>query len=120
MTSLMPRHVFVVFTNCTDGHEEEYNTWYNNRHQHDVVNVPGIISCQRLALSDSQVSLSKPSPWKYLAIYEIETEDLKSTLQTLEQRVGTSAMPLTEALDPNLLGWIYHPIGPVVHSSVPS
>jgi hypothetical protein len=116
----MRRHIFVVFTNCTEGHEEEFNAWYNNRHQHDVVKVPGIISCQRLALSDSQVSLSKRSPWRYLAIYEIETEDLKSTLQTLEQRVGTLAMPLTETLDPNLSAWIYHPIGPVVHSSAAS
>jgi hypothetical protein len=50
----MQKHQFVVLTNSVEGSDAEFNRWYNEQHQHDVIKVPGIKNCQRFALSDAQ------------------------------------------------------------------
>jgi hypothetical protein len=59
-------------------------------------------------------SLSRPSPWKYLALYEIETDDLAACLKELADRVGMPLVPMSDTLDPNLGSWVFHPIHPLV------
>ena len=41
-----PLHFF-AFTNPTSGKEDEYNTWYDEHHLKDVINVPGFVSARR-------------------------------------------------------------------------
>jgi len=105
----MAKHVFVVFTNAVDGKEAEYNSWYNDQHLPDVLDVPGFVSAQRFKLSDTQRAAG-PFPWRYLALYQIETDDLKKTLATLAERSGTSAMVMSDALAAERLAWVYDPI----------
>jgi hypothetical protein len=76
-----------------------------------VVSVPGIVAAQRFKLNDFQLGNGAPSPWKYLAIYEIETDDLKATFDGMTARVGTDGMVMTDALDMTSVGgFIYSPI----------
>lgn len=105
----MANHVFVVFTNPVEGKETTYNDWYDNRHLPDVLDVPGFVSAQRLRLSDTQRAAG-PFPWRYLALYEIETDDLAGTLATLGARSGTSAMVLSDALAEQRQAWVFDPI----------
>jgi hypothetical protein len=109
----MSKHVFVVFTNPVDGKEATYNDWYDNRHLPDVLDVPGFVSAQRFRLSDTQRAAG-PFPWRYLALYEIETDDLKQTLATLGARSGTSAMVISDSLAEQRLAWVFDPVTPVV------
>jgi hypothetical protein len=109
----MARHVFVVFTNPVEGKDASYNDWYDNRHLPDVLDVPGFVSAQRFRLSDTQRAAG-PFPWHYLALYEIETEDLKQTLATLGARSGTAAMVISDALAEQRLAWVFDPVTPVV------
>ena len=109
----MGKHVFVVFTNPVEGKEATYNDWYDNRHLPDVLDVPGFVSAQRFRLSDTQRAAG-PFPWRYLALYEIETDDLKQTLATLGARSGTSAMVISDSLAEQRLAWVFDPVTPVV------
>jgi len=109
----MARHVFVVFTNPVAGQEKTYNDWYTNQHLPDVLDVPGFVSARRFRLSDTQRAAA-PYPWRYMALYDIETDDLKGTLATLAERSGTPAMVLSEALAVERAAWVFEPITPLV------
>ncbi len=79
----MRKHFLLFFSNPIDGREEEYNKWYTDRHLHDVVKVPGFVSAQRFELSEAQ--MQEGIEYRYLAIYEIETDDIKSAIDALGQ-----------------------------------
>jgi hypothetical protein len=111
----MQKHVFVVFTNAVEGRENIYNKWYTDVHLKDVLKVPGIVAAQRFRLSDVQRD-APPFPWRYLALYEIETDDLNRTLAALRERAGTSAMVVSDAVAPERAGWFFQPITPKVEA----
>ncbi|MGA2411140.1 MAG: hypothetical protein ABSG46_12225 [Candidatus Binataceae bacterium] len=93
----MAKYTFVVLTNPTPGKEAEYNDWYNKIHIPDVLNVKGMVGAQRFKLADTQMG---PAPaHRYLAIYEIETDNLQETFDDLKSRSGTEDMVLTDAID---------------------
>lgn len=50
----MSRHVFAVLTNPVEGREPEFNAWYD-RHLHDILRLPGLVSAQRFQLSRNGV-----------------------------------------------------------------
>src|SRR5712692_5831572 len=72
----MAKYTFVVMTNPTAGKEAEFNEWYNKHHIPDVLNVPGFVCGQRFRLADTQMGGENSNVYKYLALYEIETDDL--------------------------------------------
>jgi len=106
--TLMEKHLFVGFTNPVEG-EEDANAWYSDVHLKDVLKVPGIVAAQRFKLSDVQRD-KPPFPWRYLALYEIETDDLNHTLAALRDRAGTTAMAISAAVAPDRVGWFFQPI----------
>ena len=105
----MEKHLFVGFTNRVEGQDDAFNAWYSDVHLKDVLKVPGIVTAQRFKLSDVQRD-QPPFPWRYLALYEIETDDLNHTLAALKKRAGTSAMVLSGAVAPDRVGWFFQPI----------
>jgi hypothetical protein len=62
--------LMVVFMEPEAGTEQEFNRWYNQHHVPERVSVPGILSARRYELSDGEGAL------KYLAIYELENEEV--------------------------------------------
>ena len=62
--------VMVVFMEPETGTEREFNEWYNEHHVPERVSVPGILSARRYELADGEGAL------KYLAIYELENEEV--------------------------------------------
>lgn len=74
----------VVLTEATSEDEEaEFNDWYDNTHLADVLKIPGFVAATRYRLSDAQPEGSNPATNKYLAIYEIESDDIQGTLDAL-------------------------------------
>jgi uncharacterized protein DUF4286 len=95
----MAKYTFVVMSNpTTPGQEAEFNEWYNKVHIPDVLNVPGFVAAQRFKLADTQFAAGKPAH-RYLALYEIETEDIKGSFNELQKRVGTADMFMSPAID---------------------
>jgi hypothetical protein len=93
----MAKYTFVVLTNPTSGNETEYNRWYNEQHIPDVLNVPGFVAAQRFKLADSETG--DKHPHRYLALYELETDDLAATLKELRARGGTNDMIMSDSID---------------------
>jgi hypothetical protein len=71
----------IVFSNCTEGKDEEFNRWYDEVHAPEVVRETPIIGCQRFRRSDAQ--MMEGSKHRYLAIYEFEV-DAKEIMQSFE------------------------------------
>ncbi|RJG40838.1 DUF4286 family protein [Mesorhizobium sp. DCY119] len=112
----MPKYNLIALTNPLPGQEDEFNDWYTNVHLGDVLKLPGVKAAQRFALSDVQ---HRPGPfeWKYLAVYEIEIDCLSKTLAALKLASGTDAMPLSPALSPERMVWIYEPVSERIDGS---
>ncbi|MBW2424816.1 MAG: hypothetical protein JRG86_11230 [Deltaproteobacteria bacterium] len=96
----MSKHRLVVFTNAMPGRDDEFNKWYDEVHLREVVEVDGFVAAQRFVLSADQIGeLDADSvPGRYLAIYEIEADDLKSAFDKLNAASGGS-MTMSDALD---------------------
>jgi len=106
----MASYKFVVLTNPKPGQDAEYNHWYDETHLRDVVDVPGFVAAQRFKIDDAPDF----SGYRYLSIYDIESDDPKATFAALTARAGTDAMVISPALDPNASTSLWKSIGPVV------
>ena len=107
----MAAHVFIVMTNAEDGLEAEFNAWYDTQHVPDVLRVPGIKAVQRFSLSGKQ-RLDPPHPYKYLEIYEIESDDLDEVIAPLKEWLGTERMPRSPAMKSERAAYFFEPISP--------
>src|SRR3546814_6178862 len=87
----MPRYAFVVQTNAVEDRDEEFNAWYSGPHLADLRRLPGVVSARRFRIADTQIR-DQASPHRYLAIYEIETDDPQSFTRALLARAGTELL----------------------------
>ena len=96
----MATHRLIVFTQPSEGKEDEYNRWYDEVHLRDVLETEGFVAAQRFALADAQIGdAAEKAPNRYLAIYEIEADSLEAALEKLN--AGSGTMEISEALDMN-------------------
>jgi hypothetical protein len=61
--------------------DDEYHDWYNNIHIPDVLQTPGFVRATRYEIKEF-----RDGRGKYLAIYEIETDDIESTMKVRLQK----------------------------------
>ena len=87
-------HVLMVMTNPVEGREDEYNTWYDTVHLPEVLQVPGFVAARRYVAG---ASIGAPSPYRYLAIYEIEADDLTAAVAALQAAAPT--LDISGAID---------------------
>jgi hypothetical protein len=107
----MPKYTFVVLTNPVAGKEDEYNKWYNGQHIPDVLNVPGFVCAQRFRLADAQMGGEASRTYKYLALYEIETDDLAEALKQLRERGVSGEIVPSDAIDMKNVGaFVFQPV----------
>lgn len=93
----MAKYQIYAFTNPVPGKEDEYNHWYDDTHIPDVKRFPGVVSGSRHTLVSSKGTASK---YKYLAIYDVETElDPDEFATQLLARAGTPDMFMSDAFD---------------------
>jgi hypothetical protein len=96
----MPRAIMMAFSQPTSPDlEDKYNEWYDNVHLKDVLAIPGISSATRFKLGSTQQSrtldVSEPP---YLAIYDIEADDIQSVIDEIGNRVRTPLMEISDAI----------------------
>jgi hypothetical protein len=71
----MAKHLMVVLSNSKPGEEEEFNRWYSEVHVLDTINkLDGFASAQRFRRADLEGA--PHSDYEYLAIYEVEDDQL--------------------------------------------
>lgn len=79
----MARWILAVETDCVDpSREEEFNEWYDNTHLQDILESTGMLSATRY-----KNSLAAEGRGKYLALYEIETNDINQTMAAFGEHV---------------------------------
>jgi hypothetical protein len=124
------RHISLVFTNAAPGRDDAFNEWYGNGHvQECLLNLPGFTTGRRYALNPVQRSgpgEGQPSPWKYLAMYELEGEDVAAMHQATEDFKDAGGFtPHDGSLALGHAAWVYTPLGPRVtredvHATTPN
>lgn len=109
-------YYFLVFSNPTAGHEDEYNQWYDHQHAQDVVSVPGFVTAQRFVKNDLNiyrvVDVQVP---KYLILYKIVTNDIESVFAEVTRRLRTGETVLSPTFDQKTsVSYVYKPFRPEV------
>lgn len=80
----MAKWLLMVYTECADpSREAEFNEWYDKTHLPDVLEIPSFVRATRYVNNDPEAG-----PGKFLATYEIETEDIERTMATLRERLA--------------------------------
>ena len=109
----MKEHSLVVLTNAVPGQEEEFDRWYSERHLADVTAVPGFVSAQRFKVVDP--SAEGAPKQRYMAIYNIRTEDPEALIADLQKLVESGQMEMSPALSmDNMAMTLYEAITPLV------
>ena len=83
----MERWFLTVESNCCDAlREKEFSDWYNNIHLPDILEIPGFMHAAFYENTNPSEGQGK-----FLAIYEIETDDLAVTLAAFDEIVNKRA-----------------------------
>jgi len=111
----VPRYKLLALTAPVSSEREgEFNDWYQNVHLDQLVAIKGIKSAQRFRLAIN-VGEGEASP--YLAIYDIETDDIEGVMKDIASRAGTERMVMSEALAaPKAI--VYQELGPPVFAKI--
>ncbi len=101
----MAKFCMVVQSQALPGRDDDYNDWYDNQHFGDICAIPGVTGGRRL--TEAAVMMGEPG-LKYLALYEIETDDVGSFMAEMGRRGAEGLMPMTDSIDgPASKLWIY-------------
>lgn len=90
----MARMILVALTDAVEGHEDEFNRWYTEVHLHEVMAIPGYVSAQRFRRTsphagDEPVEQGQyRAPPRYLALYELQTDNLPETYGLLQAAIA--------------------------------
>jgi hypothetical protein len=87
----MPKGVLVVRTTPTEGREPDYNAWYDDVHLADILKLAGFTSARRFRTLEGD-------SFPYLALYEVEADDLKAAQAAIGEGVASGAIPISDAL----------------------
>jgi hypothetical protein len=80
----MDKWLLIIGTNCSDPErEKEFNDWYDNTHLPDVLETPGFLGATRYENTEPAEGQAK-----FLALYEIETDDIEGTLKKTDENLA--------------------------------
>jgi len=83
----MERYLLTVESNSSDpSREKDFNDWYDTVHLPDILEIPGFVSAARY-----ENTSAGEGQGKFLAVYEIECEDLGQALASFDETVNRKA-----------------------------
>ncbi len=80
--------VSIILANYVPGRRQEYQTWYEDVHSVEVINVPGHVAMKRGELSPIQIEPRHYCPGDQLVLCAQQTDDLLFTLKDFSARAG--------------------------------
>jgi hypothetical protein len=92
----MRQFKMLVYSEPFEGQDQAFNDWYTGRHLEDICALPGFASAQRFKLHS--VSMGQTLN-KYLAIYDVETDDPEWVIENMFAMRDTDAMPIDPAFN---------------------
>jgi hypothetical protein len=103
----------VVFSNAVEGKEKDYNDWYQNTHLKQIVSIKSFAAAQRFRFVTSIIP-GAPDSSRYMAIYDIETDDIGAALKEMGELAASGRMPLPDSMDKHVIGAVYEEFGEAV------
>ena len=111
----MARYKMLVLSRPIAGKDAEYNDWYQNTHLQQIVALPGFVSAQRFRVA---VNMRGEEGYPYMAIYDIEADDVQAAYRILEQAAGDGTITVSQAFDyASVHASIYESFGAIVHEN---
>jgi hypothetical protein len=107
------KYKMVVFTNAIEGKDKDFNDWYQNTHLAQIVSIKSFVQAQRFRFHTSIVPGS-PDSARYMAIYDIETDDINASLGAMNELAVSGRMPLPDSMAQPIVGAVYEDFGEVV------
>ena len=107
------KYKMVVFTNAVEGKDKDFNDWYQNTHLAQIVSIKSFVQAQRFRFHTSIVPGS-PDSARYMAIYDIETDDINASLAAMNELAVSGRMPLPDSMSQHIVGAVYEDFGEVV------
>lgn len=104
----MPRAVIVVLSNSDPDRDEEFNRWYDHEHMPAVLEADGQVRARRYRLATTQVRHELQATHTYLAIYEVEADDVEAAIADFRNRA--MSMPRSDAAQDDALSLVYDEI----------
>lgn len=106
----MTTYYQIVFGDAVKGMDEQFNTWYDQVHEPELLAVPGFVKAQRMIVSETQLTPTDEGAGqsKYLAIFEIKTSDLAAVFRGIKGI--TEPVPAFDK--ERTFGYTYKAIGP--------
>jgi hypothetical protein len=80
--------VSIILGNYVPGRRVEYQTWYDEVHSVEVINVPGHVAMKRGELSRKQIEPRHYCPGDQLILCAQQTDDLLFTIRDFSARAG--------------------------------
>lgn len=91
--------VSIILANYTIGRYDEYQTWYENVHSNEVINVPGHVAMKRGVLSQAQVEPHQYCPGDQLVLCAQQSDNLMFTIRDFSAR-ARGVSPSGVAMEP--------------------
>lgn len=101
--------LWIVLTNAAAGKDAEFNDWYDTRHLHDSLAIPGFVAGRRYRVTAA--AGPDDARWSYLALYEIELNRAAEALAEAAARAGGPKMPNPGYLAPGAAALPFRPVG---------
>lgn len=96
----MAKGLLIVLSKpSSEERDGEYNDWYDDTHLVDLVNVPGVTSASRYKLAGTQMREGASLGLPYLAIYELEGDDLSQVTAAISGGAGDGGFRMSDAID---------------------
>ena len=93
----MAKGIMVVESAPADAEREaEYNEWYSGTHIGEICAIPGFVAARRYKIRGTDPNSSAKD--SYLAVYEIEADDLDQPLAELAARSADGRSVASDAL----------------------
>jgi hypothetical protein len=94
----MSTQFMIAFAKAVDGRKDELNEWFEQQHVADLLKIPGFVSARRVAVRPMGAREGIPV-WDFMALYEIEAEDVQAVIKEAGVRMATGVIVMSEALD---------------------
>ena len=107
------KYKLVVFTNAVEGQDDDFNDWYQNTHLKQIVSIKSFVQAQRFRF-DTNIVPGSPNPARYMAIYDIETDDIGAALGAMNDLAASGRMPLPASMAQPIIGAVYEEFGEAV------
>jgi hypothetical protein len=107
------KYKMIVFTNAVEGKDKDFNDWYQNTHLKQIVSIKSYVQAQRFRFHTNIVP-NGPNPARYMAIYDIETDDINAALGAMNDLAASGGLSVPDSMDQAIVGAVYEEFGEAV------